>query len=99
MPDLRAMLIAIGVGLAAAAFAILWFHWPLAIGAGAGILLGGLALTTTISIGPDVVAADEAWRRAAPDLVDQPAEPAQVPVSVGTEASPEARGHDLPSGD
>ena len=75
MPDLRALLIAIGVGLGIAIYTIVWWHWPFAIGAGAGILLGGLTLTGAVSIRADGAEADAAWREAAPDLVDGPAGP------------------------
>jgi len=65
-----------------AGYTILWWHWPLAIGIGAAVLLGGLALTGTISVRPAGTSADAAWRAAAPDLQEIPAEPsADVPVS------------------
>jgi hypothetical protein len=96
MAGLRAILIALGVGAGIAAYATLWWHWPLAIGAGVGILLGGLALTGMVSIGPDSAAADAAWRVAAPDLVEKPAEPAEVAATARPEAS---RSRDIPSGD
>jgi hypothetical protein len=96
MPDLRALLVAVGVGAGLAAFTLLWWHWPLAIGIGAGILLGGLTLTGTISVGQDAAAADAAWRAAAPDLQDPPAEPLSDAV-VGNTETP--RGRDIPSGD
>lgn len=98
MPDLRALLVAVGVGSGFAAYTLLWWHWPLAIGAGAGILLGALALTGTISVGQNGADADVAWRTAAPDLMDPPAEPTpgvtnrQVPQTTPRE-------RDLPSGD
>lgn len=75
MPDARGLLVSIGVGAGIAAFTILFWRWPFAVGIGAGILMGGLALTGTISIGHDGAAADAAWRAAAPDLQDPPAEP------------------------
>lgn len=75
MPDLRALLIAIGVGLGISAFLIGWWQWPLAVGGGAGIVLGGLALIGTMSVGRDPSEADAAFRKAAPDLVDSPASP------------------------
>jgi hypothetical protein len=110
VPDLRALLIAAGVGGGVAAYTILWWHWPLAIGIGAAILLGGLALTGTISVRPAGTSADAAWRAAAPDLQEIPAEPsADVPVSPpppgdegagpGRDRATPGRGHDLPSGD
>jgi hypothetical protein len=103
MPDLRALLIAIGVGGGVAGYTILWWHWPVPIGAGVGILLAGLALTGSISVRAEGSSADAAWRAAAPDLQDAPAgPPADVPVRRGAAApdvGPTARGHDLPSGD
>ena len=102
MPDLRSLFVSIGVGAGIAAFTILFWRWPLAMGVGAGILMGGLALTGTISIGHDAAAADAAWRAAAPDLAETPAEPApSAPEPGGTKGQvpPAARGRDLPSGD
>lgn len=96
MPDLRALFVSIGVGAGIAAFTILFWRWPLAMGIGAGILMGGLALTGTISIGHDAAAADAAWRAAAPDLQDSPAEPSP---DVTVQSPPSARRHDRPSGD
>ena len=103
MPDLRAVLIAAGVGGGVAGYTILWWHWPLAIGLGAAILLGGLALTGTISVRPAGTSADAAWRAAAPDLRETPAEPSSDvlvsrPAAIPEGAAP-GRGHDLPSGD
>lgn len=103
MPDLRALLIAVGVGSGVAAYTLLWWHWPLAVSVGAAILLGGLALTGTISVRREGSAADAAWRAAAPDLQDPPASPPRgVPVrrpTVGNETATPGQGHDLPSGD
>ena len=70
MPDLRPFVVALLVGLAVAAFTLLWWHWPPAIGIGLGIVLGGLTLVGTTSVGGDAAAADAAWRAAAPDLVE-----------------------------
>jgi hypothetical protein len=96
VPDLRALLVAAGVGVGIAAYTLLWWHWPLAIGIGAGILLGGLTLTGTISIGHDAAEADAAWRAAAADLRDAPAQPLPG-VAARPAAAPKER--DLPSGD
>ncbi|MEO8207993.1 MAG: hypothetical protein ABI598_03070 [Chloroflexota bacterium] len=75
MPDLRAILISAGVGFGITGYLTLFWHWPLALGGGIGIILGGLALVGSLSIGPDPTEADAAWRAAAPDLIDPPAEP------------------------
>jgi hypothetical protein len=87
MPDLRALAISAGVGIGVALFLVGWWHWPLAMGGGAAIILAGLALVGTISVGTDPKAADEAWRKAAPDLVDPVAGPlpAVLPRADGAE--------------
>lgn len=72
MPDLRAILVSLGVGLGIAAYTTLWWHWPLAVGGGVAIVMGGLALVGTLSIGTDPAEADAAWRAAAPEFVDPP---------------------------
>lgn len=92
---MRGLLISIGVGAGIAAFTLLVWRWPLAMGIAAGILMGGLALTGAISIRPDAAAADAAWRAAAPDLGDPPAEPSGE-VTVRTEQAPQ--GHDRSDG-
>ncbi|HEX5591192.1 MAG TPA: hypothetical protein VFX65_12955 [Candidatus Limnocylindrales bacterium] len=103
MPDLRAVVIAVGVGLGVAGYTILWWHWPIPLGAGAGILLGGLALTGASAPGTEGAAADEAWVAAAPDLQDPPAGPPPdvLPRAATGPAVPvvPSRSHDLPSGD
>jgi len=103
MPDLRALLVAIGVGVGVAGYTLLWWHWPLALGVGAAILLGGLALTGTVSVRREGSAADAAWRAAAPDLQDVPAQPLpDVPVrrpAAASEVAAPGKGHELPSGD
>ena len=83
MPDLRAILVALGVGFGAGAYLTLFWHWPIAAGGVIGIVLGGLALVGSVSIGPDQDDADSAWREAAPEFVDPPS----GPLTVGTVAS------------
>lgn len=75
MPDLRAIIVALGVGIGLAAYTILLWHWPLALGGGAGIVLGGLTLVGSVSIGPKPADADAAWRTTAPEFIDPPASP------------------------
>lgn len=75
MPDLRAIIVALGVGIGLAAYTILLWHWPLALGGGVGIVLGGLTLVGSVSIGPKPTDADAAWRAAAPEFIDPPASP------------------------
>lgn len=82
MPDLRAILVALGVGIGVAVYTTVLWHWQLAIGGGAGIVLGGLTLVGSVSIGPDPAEADAAWRAAAPEFVDPPAGPAGAGVEV-----------------
>lgn len=74
MPDIRALAIAIGASVAVSGYTILWWHWSVAIGLAVGILIGASALVTSVSLGTDPVEADAAFRAAAPDLVDDPAD-------------------------
>lgn len=96
MPDLRAIVITIGVAGGVGGYLTFWWHWPLAIAWGIAIVLGGLTLIGTMSVAKDPTIADRAWRAAAPDLVDPPAMP-----GPGVEVQPAApsRSRDLPSGD
>ncbi|MBI2777620.1 MAG: hypothetical protein HYX57_10225 [Chloroflexi bacterium] len=90
MPGLRGWLIALGVGLGVGAFLVLWWRWPLAIGGGAAILLAGLALVGTTSVGSDGADADAAWRAAAPEFTPVASEPG-VPVHrVPEDEAPDA---------
>ena len=75
MPDVRAIIVALGVGIGIAAYTILLWHWPLALGGGVGIVLGGLTVVGSVSIGPNTADADAAWRTAAPEFIDPPASP------------------------
>ncbi|TAL07456.1 MAG: hypothetical protein EPO00_09325 [Chloroflexota bacterium] len=75
MPDLRAIIVALGVGIGLAAYTVLWWHWPLALGGGVGIVMGGLTLVGSVSFGPNTADADAAWRAAAPEFTDPPASP------------------------
>jgi hypothetical protein len=102
MPDLRAIIIALGVGGGVGAYLSLWWHWPFVLGWGIGLVVGGLTLVGTMSVAKDPSIADEAWRIAAPDLQDEPADPGpDVPVRPPEPARPAdaPRSRDLPSGD
>jgi hypothetical protein len=102
MPDLRAIAIAIGVGGGAGGYVTLWWHWPLAIGGGIGLVLGGLALVGTMSVARDPSIADRAWQESAPEFVDPPAEPGPATParpSTSDSAATTVRSRDLPSGD
>ncbi|MEO8469161.1 MAG: hypothetical protein ABI573_05790 [Chloroflexota bacterium] len=99
MPDLRAIIVALGVGMGLSAYTILLWHWPLALGGGVGIVLGGLTLVGSVSIGAKPTDADTAWREAAPEFIDPPASPlagrptvrsgAEGEASDGAEAAPQ----------
>ncbi|TAK02132.1 MAG: hypothetical protein EPO36_03160 [Chloroflexota bacterium] len=104
MPDPRAILIAAGVGLGVAGYTVLWWHWPVPFGAGAGLLLAGLALTSFAGGGTDESEADAAWRAAAPDLAEEPAGPPPDDdpaggVRVSAAGAEPGRSRDIPSGD
>lgn len=103
MPDLRTLLMALGVGAGIAAYTTLWWQWPLAFGGGVGIIIGGLTLVGSVSLGPDPEEADAAWRAAAPEFSDPPSVPGlptsssvdpggpeltPAPVSDGAPAAP-----------
>lgn len=75
MLDLRAIIVALLVGIGLAAYTVLWWHWPLALGSGVGIVLGGLTLVGSVSIGPNTAEADAAWRAVAPEFTDRRASP------------------------
>ncbi len=75
MPDLRATIVALGVGVGLAAYTILLWHWPLALGGGVGIVVGGLTIVGSVSIGSNPADADAAWRTSAPEFIDPPASP------------------------
>lgn len=79
MPDLRAIIVALGVGIGLAAYTVLWWHWPLALGGGVGIVMAGLTLVGSVSIGPNTAEADAAWRAVAPEFTDRPASPRDDP--------------------
>jgi hypothetical protein len=102
VPDLRSLLLAIGVGIGVAILTIVVWRVPVPIGGAAAILLGGLALSSAVSIRVDGVAADAAWRDAAPDLVDGPANPTEGVQPAARPATGErgvSRPRDVPSGD
>jgi hypothetical protein len=87
MSEVRALTISIGAAALISAYTIVGWGWPLALGLGTGVLLGGLALMTSVSLGPDPVDADAAWRAEAPDLVETgsdalPQEPSSRPAAA-----------------
>lgn len=96
MPDLRAILLAAGAGGSVGGYLTLWWHWPLAIGWGLGFVFGGFVLVGTMSVARDPSIADKAWRDAAPEFVDPPAEPEP---GVGVQPAVPRRNPDVPSGD
>lgn len=102
MPDRRAVITALLVGGAIGAYFLLWWRWPLVAVLGVGLVIGGLTLVGTMSVAKDPAVADDAWRAAAPEFIDAPAEanpdtPIRPP-GRDPAPSPDAR-NDLPSGD
>lgn len=75
MPTGRAAIIAATASVGLVLYALLWFHWPVSISVGIGAILGTSVLATSVGLGRDASEADEAWREAAPDLLDPPAGP------------------------
>ncbi len=63
------------VGAGLAAYLLLWFRWPVPAALGAAVLLAITVLVTARSLARDPGEADEAWRAAAPDLIEPPAGP------------------------
>ncbi len=102
MPDRRAVITAVLVGGAIGAYFLLWWRWPLVAAFGIGLVIGGLTLVGTMSVAKDPAIADDAWRAAAPEFIDAPAEPnPDVPIRPPAPDSglvADAR-RDLPSGD
>jgi hypothetical protein len=96
VPDLRAILVSFGVGAGVAGYFMIWWHWPLIVGGGVGILLGGLALVGTMAAAHDPAEADAAWRAAAPEFTDPQAVPSP---DQPNRTPPPDRGRDQPSGD
>jgi hypothetical protein len=96
VPDLRAIVVSLGVGAGVAGYFMIWWHWPLIVGGGVGILLGGLALVGTMAAAHDPADDDAAWRAAAPEFTDPRAGPS--PGTSSRTRGPD-RGHDRPSGD
>jgi hypothetical protein len=75
VPGARAVIIAVLVGLGAALYFALWFHWPTFLAVAVGAFMAIVLLMIASSLGEDPAAADAAWRQAAPDLVPPPASP------------------------
>jgi hypothetical protein len=98
MSELRALAISIAGAALIAAYTILFWRWPLALGLATGVFLGGLALVTSVSLGADPADADEAWRAEAADLAAAatetadrnplPRRPRAAPRSATTPARP-----------
>lgn len=104
MSESRALAISIGAAALIAAYTIVWWGWPLALGLGTGVLLGGLALMTSVSLGPDPADADAAWRIEAPDLVEDRADalarpPSSRPIGPGEVAASPSTGDTSPPAD
>jgi hypothetical protein len=102
MPDRRAVITAVLVGGAIGAYFLLWWRWPLVAALGIGLVIGGLTLVGTMSVAKDPAIADNAWREAAPEFIDPPAEPnPDVPVRQPAKVQPPAADprRDRPSGD
>ena len=89
MPGWKSVTIAILSGFGLTLFLALFWRWPLAIGAGLGVLASAVLLLTTVTIGTDPGRADAAWREAAPDLVEPRVGPA-------TDRGSEPEGRPLP---
>ncbi len=66
----RDLVIAATVGAGLGAYLLLWFRWPIPISIGAAVVLAILVFATSRSLARDPREADEAWRAAAPDLVE-----------------------------
>jgi hypothetical protein len=81
MPGARTLLVAIGVGLAAAIYVELWIRWPLFLAVALGAVMAILLLMVASSLGEDPADADAAWRAAAPELVraESKPEPPETP--------------------
>jgi hypothetical protein len=96
----RALAISIAAAALIAAYTIVWWGWPLALGLGTGVLLGGLALMTSVSLGPDPADADAAWRAEAADLVEdrRDAMPRSPSSGPATPADPRRGGAAAPPG-
>ena len=89
MPDLRPFVVAALAGVGIAAYTIMWWHWPVALGGAVGLIVGSLALLCMVSIGRDPSVDDAAWRAAASDLVEVPANPSAISVEPPREPSRE----------
>jgi len=79
LPGWKTLAIAILSGFALAAFLTLFWRWPPAVGMGVGVLASAVGLLASVSFGTDPARADNAWREAAPDLVEPRARPLPEP--------------------
>jgi hypothetical protein len=71
MPTVRALALAVIVGLGVGLYFALWFRWPAFLSIAIGATLGVVFLLFASSLGPDPQEADAAWRAAAPDLAER----------------------------
>lgn len=89
MPTVRALALAVIVGLGVGLYFALWFRWPVFLSIAIGATLGVVFLLFASSLGPDPGEADAAWRAAAPDLAER---------ERGSVAEPELAAQPTPAG-
>jgi hypothetical protein len=91
MPGVRALVVSLVAGVAVGLYFALWFGWPTFLSVAIGATLAIVMLLFAASLGDDPVAADAAWRAAAPDLAARerqapaPAAPSEAPAAAGSD--------------